>query len=238
MCEPLTIASAALTALGTYQQYQSQKDAQKETERVLARNAETQEGLRRDSQVGVTNAADAFKRDKFDQNQEDQTAQITQKLTDNLSQGVLPGEYYGGRQSENTRQYAETKSAESTDFSKELAAALGRMRGFDAGLRTTNVGINRASEGVMMNNNFMDGNNAILPIQLEAAKQKASNPLADIMVGIGGAGLSAGLSGGSGPMTTRITQGANTMGPLNETITWNTGRNGAPYNAAQKWLLS
>lgn len=217
MCDPLTIGSAALTAFGTYQQYQSQKDAQKETERVLARNAESQEALRRDSQAGVMNSLQDFKREKFDQTQDDETAKIQQKLTDNLSQGVLPGEYYGGKQSDNTRQYAQIKTQQSTDFSKELAEALARMRGFDAGLRTSNVGINRAGEKVVMNNNFMDGNNAILPIQLEAAKQKASNPLADIMVGVGMAGVGAGLSGSAanGPLSSQSSLSRNLAGMKN-----------------------
>lgn len=195
MCDPLTIGSAALTAIGSFQQYQSQKKAQKGVESAIARNAEAQEALRRDSQAGVQNAAQDFNREKFDKTQQDETAIIQQKLTDSLSQGVLPGEYYGGKQSENTRKYAVEKSNESTDYSKEIADALARMRGFDAGLRTTNVGINRAGEKVLMNNGFMDGNNTVLPIQIEAAKQKASNPIADIMVGLGSAGMSAGLSG-------------------------------------------
>jgi len=229
MCDPVSIGSAALTAFGTLQQYQSQKKAADRVEQAVANNAQEQERLRQNSQAGVQDSAQQFSRDKFDKTQSDETATIEKKLTDSLSQGDLPGEYYGGRESANTKQYAQTKSMESTDFSRQMAEALAKMRGFDAGMGKTNLGINRASEKVVMNNGFMDGNNAVLPLQIEAAKQSGQNPLADIMVGVGSAGLQAGLSGGSGPMTTGTGAGK---------ITWNTGRNGVPYNKAQKFFGS
>jgi len=227
MCDPVSIGSAALTAFGTFQQYQSQKKAQDRVEQAISNNAEAQEKLRRESQAGVKDSAEQFNRETFDKTQADETAVIQKKLTDNLSQGDLPGEYYGGKQSDNTKKNIEVKSKGASDFSAQIADALARMRGFDAGLSKTNMSINRAGEKVLMNNGFMDGNNAVLPIQIEAAKQSGSNPLADIMVGVGSAGLSAGLSGGTGPMTTQTASGP---------IKWNTGRNGLPYNSTQKFF--
>lgn len=195
MCDPLTIAGAAATVGGTFMQMRSQQKAADKVRQVLSRNAESQENLRRDSQAGVQDAAGEFDRTKFDQTQSDETALLKQRFTDNLSQGDLPGEYYGGRESENTKKYTEKKTGEANIYSQQLADALARMRGFDQGLSKTNLGINRASEKVVMNNGFMDGNNAILPGQIEAAKQSGANPLADIMVGLGGASLNAGLAG-------------------------------------------
>ena len=52
----------------------------------------------------------------------------------------------------------------------------------------------RAAEQITLNNNFTAGNNAVLPLALEAAKQSGQNPLADLMVGLGSAGISAGLA--------------------------------------------
>lgn len=228
MCNPLAIGSAALTAFGTYKQYQSQQKAQDRINQAISQNDERNEALRRQSQGQVLNQADQFTREKFDANQAAETEKLDRSYTDNLSQGDMPGEFYGGRMSENTRVLSDQKSSEATDFSKEIASALARMRGFESGMRVNNTGINRAAETAAMNSNFIGGNNAVLPLQIEAAKQSGSNPLADIMVGVGSAGVSAGLSGGSGPMTTSLADG--------DKIIWNTGRNGVPYNTAQKFF--
>lgn len=203
MCDPLTIGSAALTAFGTMQQMNSQKKAQKGVQNAIAANDAANEKLRADSQAGVMDSTDKFSREKFDEQQQQETQVLDKRFTDNLSQGDLPGEYYGGKVSANTQKYTADKSREGTDYSQEIATALARMRGFDTGLNKNNQAINRSGEKVLMNSNFQQGNNAVLPLTIEAAKQKASNPLADIMVGIGGAGLSAGLSSAAGPLSSQ-----------------------------------
>lgn len=202
MCEPLTIASAALTAFGTYQQHQSQKKAQKKTEAAIRATGEANERLRDQSQTRVLDSADNFSREKFDENQAAETEKLSQKLTDPLTQGTLPGEYYGGRQSENTQRVLEDKNAEATDFSVGIADALANLRGFGQALGVNQRDTQRAGELVGLNQNKQTGNNAVLPIQLEGIKQGAQNPLADIMVGIGSAGVSAGLSSGLPPGAT------------------------------------
>lgn len=227
MCDPLTIGSIAVTGLGTMMQMRSQEKAQRSMDNVLRENASEAERLQKDSQGRTLKAAEEFGRDKFDQNVADETAKTKKQFIDAQSGGV-PGEYYGDSVSDNTKRYQEKKSSEASDYTKRMAAALATMRGFEGGMRAGNTQSQRASEQVAMNNNFMAGNNAILPLRLEAAKAKGSNPLADIMVGIGSAGLSAGLSGGSGPMTTSLAGG--------DKIIWNTGRNGVPYSGVQKFF--
>lgn len=194
MCDPLSAASALLTIGGSYMQSQSQRRAERGIQNAITNNANMQDKLLANSQAGVLDAANKFDRTKFDQTQADETGKIQKSFRDNLSQGDLPGEYYGGKQSENTQKYSKGKSAATTDYSREIADALARMRGFEQGMTTNNTGINRAGERVLMNNNFMQGNNAVLPLEIEAAKRKGQNSLADLMVGLGHTGLSAGLS--------------------------------------------
>lgn len=212
MCNPLVIASAAATAAGTYMQYKSQQKAQDKINQAIALNDESNERLQRESQAAALEAGEGFNRENFDEAQNQETVKLRQQLTDNLSQGVLPGEFYGGRQSENTKQYAEIKDQEARDFSQQMADALANLRGFEQGLRVQNKGVQSAGEKAGMNQNFQVGNNAVLPHQIRAAEASAQNPLADILVGVGGVGLSAGLSGSA------VTGPLNSQSSLSRTI--------------------
>ena len=209
MCDPLTIGSAALTAFGTYQQYQSQKKAQKRTEAAIRANGEANDRLRQQSQERVLGSADNFTREKFDELQNQETQKLSQKYTDPISQGVLPGEYYGGKQSENTNRRINDKNTSANEYSKGIAEALANLKGFGQALGVNQRDTQRAGELVGLNQNKEAGNNAVLPIQIEAARQSAANPLADIMVGLGSAGLTAGLSAGA---TAGIPAGATATG--------------------------
>jgi len=198
MCDPLTIASAVATVGGSFMQMQSQKKAEKKTQQALSQNAEAQERLRQQSQNEVLAAGQEFNRDNLDKTQDEETAKIEKTFKDNLSQGVLPGEYYGGETSENTRNYQTKQNAGAMEASESMTEALAKLRGFGQGFGQAGQQVSKAGERVTMNNGFMDGNNAVLPIQLEAAKAEGQNPFADILVGAGSAGLTAGLTAGAG----------------------------------------
>lgn len=199
MCDALTISSAALTAFGTLQQHRSQKKAQERTENAIRATGEANDRLREQSQQRVLGATDNFSRENFDKIQAQETEKLSQKYKDPISQGVLPGEYYGGQQSENTQRYLEDKNAEANDFSSGIADALANLRGFGQALGVNQRDTQRAGETVGVNQNKEAGNNAVLPIQIEAARQSAQNPFADIMVGAGSAGLSNALPAGATP---------------------------------------
>lgn len=195
MCDPLTIGSLVLTAAGTGMQMQSQRRAQKGIEGAIRENDNKNDALRTQSQAAVLDNTNKFSRENFDKNQQDETAKVQTKLTDALSQGKLPGEYYGGPMSENTKRYTEQKTAQTNDFSNSMAEALAKLRGFGQGQAVNTQGIQRAGEVVGMNRSKEAGNNAVLPLAIDAAKRKGQNPLADLMVGFGTAGVGAGLSG-------------------------------------------
>jgi len=196
MCDPLTIGSALLTVGGTAMQQKAQRSAQKGIEGAIRANGEANDRLRNESRTGIMNSAQDFSREKFDQTQMDETAKVRQQLEAALSPGKLPGEYYGGQQSENTRKYTETKTKQTNDFSMQMADALAKLRGFGQGQQVNTRGVQRAGEVVGMNQNKESGNNAILPLQIEAAKRKGQTPLGDLFVGLGTAGTAAGLAGG------------------------------------------
>jgi hypothetical protein len=195
MCDPLTIGGAVVTGLGTVMQMRSQQQARNKMDSVIRANADEADRLQKDSSKRTLTAAEGFDRPKFDANVSEQTQKTKKDFMDAQSGGALPGEFYGESTSDNVKQYREQKGQESSNYTNRMAEALSRLRGFEGGMRVAGTQTNRAAEQVLLNNNFMQGNNAILPIQLEAAKAKGSNPLADIMVGLGSAGMSAGLSG-------------------------------------------
>lgn len=194
MCDPMTIASVAISAVGTGMQMQAQKKAQKAINNAVNANGIANDKLREQSRQGVVDTTQKFSRESFDRNQADETGKVQAKLTDALSAGKLPGEYYGGAQSENTRGYTEQKTTETNDFSKQMADALARLRGFGQGQAVNTQRVQRAGEVVGMNQNKEAGNNAVLPLQIEAAKQKGSSPLGDLFTGIGSATLGPSLS--------------------------------------------
>lgn len=196
MCDPVSIASAVATVAGTAMQQRAQSRAQKGIESAIRNNGEANDRLRAESRTKVMDQTEQFNRDKFDRNQADETAKAKASFDRQISQGVLPGEYYGGAQSENTRRYSELKNNEAQSFSQQMSDALANLRGFDQAQGVNTRGIQRTSEVAGMNQNKEAGNNAILPLQIEAAKQKGSSLLGDILVGAGSAGLTAGLSGG------------------------------------------
>lgn len=211
MCDPLTIASAAATVGGTFMQMNAQAKAEKAINNAVRNNGEMNDRLREQSRMALKDSTQQFSRENFDRTQEEETGKVRDKLMAALTPGQLPGEYYGGRQSENTRQYAEKKSVETNDFSKQMADSLAKLRGFGQGQIVNTQGVQRAGEVVGMNQNKEAGNNAVLPIQIEAAKRKGYSPLGNLFTAAGSAGLSAGLAGGAGAAATpKVT----TMGPL------------------------
>jgi len=195
MCDPLSIASAVATVAGTAMQMQAQNKARKGVNAAIAANGEANDKLRANSRAGVEATAQGFNRETFDANQANETQAVQQKLTDALAGGKLPGEYYGGEQSANTRQYTEQKVSKADAYSQQIADALARMRGFTQAQGTNNRNISRTGEVVAINQNKEQGNNAVLPLQIEAAKSKAHSPLGDILTMAGSAGSAAGLSG-------------------------------------------
>lgn len=200
MCDPLSVASAAVTAYGTFRQYQSQQEAQSKINSAIENNDRKNMALELDTQNKALGATDKFDRENFDANQAGETQKLQGKFRDNLSQGNLPGEYYGGELSDNTKRYQEVQSKKASDTNNRMADALARLRGFEQGMRINNQAVSGAGEVAGMNRNFMIGNNNVLPYQIEAAKRGAQDPFADILVGAGSAGLTAGLSG-AGPQS-------------------------------------
>lgn len=179
-------------------QSKAQASAQRGINAAINANGEANDRLRHESQGKVLDSANTFSRENFDRTQQDETAKIKDKLTMALGGGTLPGEY-NGLQSENTRAYTEKKNTQTNDFSKQMADALANLRGFGQGQVVNTAGVQRAGEVVGMNQNKEAGNNAVLPLQIEAAKRKGQSPLGDIFTGLGTAGLTAGLAGaGSG----------------------------------------
>ena len=167
MCDPLTIGSLALSGIGTVMQMNSQAAAQRKTQAAIASTDQKNDQLRRQSQAQLGTAEDKFKRPAFDANQDAATTTITKQLQDPQSQGVLPGEYYGSGVGDNTKQYAEQKSADSSKFTQNYAAALAKLRGFGQGQLANNTGIARAGEQVGVNASKIQGNDNLLPIELQ-----------------------------------------------------------------------
>lgn len=194
MCDPLSIGSAIATGLGTVMQMSAQNRAQNNIRNVIQQNADKQTQLQQQSSARAQDAAQNFTRAKFDQGQQEATAADAAKYKAAQSQGALPGEYYGDSVGDNVKAYQELKSKDASAYTDRYADALAKLTGFTGGIMKPNNAIRDAGEQVQLNSNYMAGNNAILPVQLEAAKQSGQSPFGDILTGLGSAGLSAGLT--------------------------------------------
>lgn len=196
MCDPLTIASAAATVIGTGMQMKAQSNARKETERVMSRNAEKQDALRKDSQTKLMDVAKNYDRENYDAEQAEATQVMADKFAAGTGEGVLPGGEYSVPQttSSNTTRYADKKKGENDAYLQEYQKGLAKLRGFTQNAAAQRRDVGRTGEQMQLNSEFMRGNEAILPMQIQAAQSKANSPLGDILTAAGGAGLTYGLS--------------------------------------------
>lgn len=200
MCDPLSIAGAALTASSTIANTIGANKAAAARDDALAAERVRQGAFDREAQ-----ALNAQSQDRY-----------ADFGTDAETKAAILGDYFAPP-AENSvantsaaatmptatndvvvREMAK-KSDAARSFTDKQGAALGQLRAFGDVLADTSRAQGRDAGLVGQLGNFKQGSSNVTPLELDAASQKGQGlrTFGDILGGLGGVALTAGLTGGS-----------------------------------------
>jgi hypothetical protein len=196
MCDPLTIAGAALAGGGTLLQMNAQNDANNaandatEAERIRQQNLERQSNALFSANLskGYGNLpADVAKA------QGARTAAYNSILPpaadgSAYTPGATPAPSIIGND-------AASRAASSAASTKNAVTAKAKLGSLGDLLFNTDIGTARAGQGISGIGQQQIRSQNILPLELEAAQLKARSPLGALMAGIGGGVMNAGAMG-------------------------------------------
>lgn len=200
MCDPLTIAGAALSVGSTVANAAGARKAAKARDSALAAERIRQGGLDREAQ-----ALNATSQDRYT-DADAKTADKAKTLGDYftteapVSEGANVGAASVMPTATNdivTREVAK-RSGEAKAFTDQQGNALASMRAFGDVLGDTGRLQARDASQIGQIGGFKRGSADVLPLELDAAAQKGAGMrlLSDILGGIGGISLNAGLTKG------------------------------------------
>lgn len=195
MCDPITIASIAATAVGTGLQMKAQRDAQQDMKATLRRNEEKNRQLEDKNAAALVDARKNYDRGAFDEAAAAEAAALTQKFQDIQSDGAIPGEFgYGKRETPQiVKDFELKKRGDAKAFSNDYAQKLANMAGFGEAMFDNSIMNSRAGEVMDMNRSFMRGNNMVADQQIAAIQANAGSPLGDLLSAAGSVGMAYGL---------------------------------------------
>lgn len=197
MCDPLTIASIALTAGSVVANSVASGQQQRARDDVLA--AERMRQQRLDSEAWAVNDAS---RDQFVGYQPQQAERAAQ-LGDYLGTEVAPdantaaASVMPSSESGIVNRELETQRGDAQQYVDQQAGALGNLRSFGDLLGDKTRQIVQDSGQIGQIARFKAGSNGVLPFELDDASRKGEGLmlLADVLSGAGSIAGSAGLSG-------------------------------------------
>lgn len=199
MCDPLTIASVALTVGSTVANNAANNQAASARSSALSAERTRQGALDQEAEALSTRSQDRF------QNVEGQREEKATSLGDYFAQPQTAGaanEAAALPQSSNSIVTREMnrKSDEAQDYVGRQGQALAEMRSFGDFLGDTSRMQGRDASMIGQIGGFKRGSSNMVPLELDAASQKGAGMrmLGDIMGGLGSIGMSAGLTGGGG----------------------------------------
>lgn len=200
MCDPLTIAGIALSAGSTVANAAGARRAAKARDGALAAERIRQGGLDREAQALNATAQDRYT--ELDTKEADKSKALGDYFT---AEAATPGEANVAAASVMptatndivTREIAK-KSGQAKDFTDQQGEALGAMRAFGDVLGDTGRVQARDASKIGQIGGFKRGSSDVLPLELEEASKKGQGMmlLGDILGGVGGIALNAGLTKG------------------------------------------
>lgn len=201
MCDPLTIASIALTVGSTIANSAAASRSANARTDVLNAERTRQNALDQEAQALNDRSRNRYK------DVEGQREQKAQTLSDYLAPPPEVGaanqaaEMPAPTNSIVTREM-NRKSDQASDFVGQQGQALAQLRSFGDLLGDTSRAQARDGSLIGQIGGFKRGSSNITPLELDAANQKGAGlrTLGDIMGGLGSIGLSAGLTGGGGSL--------------------------------------
>lgn len=220
MCDPLTIAGAALSVGSTVANTIGAKKAAKARDDALAAERIRQGGLDREAQALNAGAQDRYT------DTEAKTAEKAKSLGDFFTaEPAAPGEANAAAASvmptatnDIVTQEIAKKSGEAKQFTNQQGNALASMRAFGDVLGDTGRLQARDAGLIGQIGGFKRGSSEVLPLELDEASKKGAGLrlLGDILGGIGGISLNAGLTKGpkvAGAMSGKPLFSGDSFGP-------------------------
>lgn len=200
MCDPLTIAGAALSVGSTVANNMAASKQAKARDQALAAERIRQQGFDREAQALNTQSQDRY------QDFEGQREVKAESLGDYFATEV-PTEANAAAASvmptatnDIVTREMNKKAGEAKQFTDQQAGALAQMRSFGDLLGDTSRLQARDGAEIGQIGGFKRGSSNIVPLELEAAAQKGGGLkfLGDVLGGFGGLALNAGLTKGPG----------------------------------------
>lgn len=194
MCDPISIAGAALTGAGMAENAIGSNAVQSSIN-----SAEQQEQYLNGVQQQRINQANSAALGNYSNFQQGQTAE-GKSLGDFLqanSTGAAPPKSYMAPTDANTQNELSTQNSIGNALGTQQARSLGNVRSFGDYLASANRGAARNLQTADQGANFMQGNANVLGLQLHDAQQagNTNSLLGSIGTALGGLGIKAGISG-------------------------------------------
>ncbi len=202
MCDPLTIASIALTAGSTVANSIANNKVQKARNDTMAAERVRQHGYEQQAQALNTRSQDRYQ--NFN-GQEDQKASelgkyfTDQHIADGANNAAITEQMTAPQSGSDIVVNEENKQrAKAQQFTDQQGNALGELRSFGDLLGGIGRGQARDAGEIGQIGGFMRGSSSVLPYELEAANSAGDGAkmIGDILGLAGSVGLNAGLSGG------------------------------------------
>lgn len=205
MCDPLTIAGAALSAGGIAANSIGQSQAASASNRAYEQERQRQAALRQEAATVQAHSDQIYQ--GFAGKQADRAADLTTYLRSNQlpAQGAgttveaPTGGASAGGAGNITTQGETAQRAKADAFAGQQADALGQMRSLGDLLGTSALTQARDASQIGQIGNFMRGSASILPSELNAASHAGDTfrTLGGLASGLGRVGISAGIGGNS-----------------------------------------
>lgn len=200
MCDPLTIAGAALTIGSTVANNNAMRKAEAARNDALAAERIRQRGLDREAEALAARSQDRYQ--NIEGQREDKSAALGDYFVQPTEAGeanesaaaALPSNANGIVVREMNQQKGKAKA-----FTDQQGRALGDLRAFGDVLG--DIGILQGQDASLIGQigGFKRGSSNILPLELDVASRAGDRQrvLGDLLGGFGSIGLTAGLTGGS-----------------------------------------
>lgn len=198
MCDPLTIAGAALSAGGIAANSIGASQAAAASSRAYAAEQQRQAQLRNEAAQVQQHSNSLY--EGFAGKQQDRAADLTTYLRSNQlpAQGSAQTTVEAPASGSNiTTQGEASQRAHADAYASQQAGALADMRSFGDLLGTNALAQARDAGQIGQIGNFMRGSASVLPIELNAASHAGDTfkTLGGLAGGLGKVGITAGLNG-------------------------------------------
>lgn len=205
MCDPLSIAGAAMSVGSMVANNAAESRVVKARNNAMAAERTRQQALQ--SEADTLNAKSQGRYSNFSDGQEQKASDLAAYFRE--GNAGLPTSMQGdgtptetmptGNASNIVTQEIAKQKGKADRYGQQQANALGRMRGFGDMLSEASRGQARDAAQLGTVGSFMRGSSGVLPYELEAANSKGSGmqQFGSLLGGLGQVGISAGLSGAS-----------------------------------------